>query len=399
MKKNKLLFILISLFVAGCEKVEQPSLINHIVPGDFIEDEFVFPMNTITQLRMYYQSQYDEVYSSFDNIVISLSKEVDRYHDYEGINNLKTINDSCGSDEYIKVSKELFDLIELSIDITKLSEGKFNLAMGNIIDLYSSKISDEYVGREDTLFDDEIINEYLANIPSYEEIDEVIKLNKEDNSIKLNKYNDNDVVISLGAIAKGFVMQKAYEFLKVYDYPALFDAGSSTMATINNKSEDGWNIGFGSANLEMDGGTLTTVNVKGDHFISTSGDYQQYFKYKDENGNYRLMHHIIDPNTGISNSYLRAVTLLSNNASLAVLDALSTVLFNCYDDEEALSMISLFEQSFNCDISFLISKPVIDENEKYNYELFNVLVSSSFDLLTVSEYNSYVVNKTIIDNY
>ena len=63
MKKNKLLFILISLFVTGCEKVEQPSLINHIVPGDFIEDEFVFPMNTITQLKMYYQSQYDEVYS------------------------------------------------------------------------------------------------------------------------------------------------------------------------------------------------------------------------------------------------------------------------------------------------------------------------------------------------
>lgn len=399
MKKNKMLFILISLFVAGCEKVEQPSLINHIVPGDFIEDEFVFPMNTITQLKMYYQSQYDEVYSSFDEIVISLSKEVDRYHDYEGINNLKTINDSCGSDQYIKVSNELFELIQLSIDITKLSEGKFNLAMGNIIDLYASKISDEYVGREDTLFDDEIINEYLVNIPSYEEIDEVIQLNKEDNSIKLNKYNDNDVVISLGAIAKGFVMQKAYDFLKVYDYPALFDAGSSTMATINNKSEAGWNIGFGSANLEMDGGTLTTVNVKGDYFISTSGDYQQYFKYKNESGNYRLMHHIIDPNTGISNNYLRAVTLLSNNASLAILDALSTVLFNCYDDKEALSMISLFEKSYKCDISFLMTKPVIESNGKFNYELFNVIVASSFDSLTVSEYNQYVINKNIIDNY
>ena len=399
MKKNKMLFILILLFVAGCEKVEQPSLINHIVPGDFIEDEFVFPMNTITQLKMYYQSQYDEVYSSFDEIVISLSKEVDRYHDYEGINNLKTINDSCGSDQYIKVSNELFELIQLSIDITKLSEGKFNLAMGNIIDLYASKISDEYVGREDTLFDDEIINEYLVNIPSYEEIDEVIKLNKEDNSIKLNKYNDNDVVISLGAIAKGFVMQKAYDFLKVYDYPALLDAGSSTMATINNKSEAGWNIGFGSANLEMESSSLTTVNVKGDYFISTSGDYQQYFKYKDENGNYRLMHHIIDPNPGISNNYLRAVTLLSNNASLAVLDALSTVLFNCYDDEEALSMISLFEKSYKCDISFLMTKPVIESNGKFNYELFNVIVASSFDSLTVSEYNQYVINKNIIDNY
>ena len=101
-----------------------------------------------------------------------MSKEVDRYHNYEQINNLKTINDSCGSDTFVNVSDELFELIKLSIDITKLSEGKFNLAMGNIIDLYSSKISEELSGREDTLFEQELINQYVANIPSYEIIDE-----------------------------------------------------------------------------------------------------------------------------------------------------------------------------------------------------------------------------------
>ncbi|MBQ4060421.1 MAG: FAD:protein FMN transferase, partial [Bacilli bacterium] len=233
-KKSKLIF-LISLFIVGCEKVEDPVLLSHIVPGDFIDDEFVFPMNTITTLRMYYKSQYEQVVNEFDNIVISLSKEVDRYHDYEQINNLKTINDSCGSDTFVNVSDELFELIKLSIDITKLSEGKFNLAMGNIIDLYSSKISEELSGREDTLFEQELINQYVANIPSYEIIDEVIELDYENKAVKLNKYNENNVIISLGAIAKGFVMQKAYDYLKEFNYPALFDAGSSTMATIGQK--------------------------------------------------------------------------------------------------------------------------------------------------------------------
>jgi RNA polymerase sigma factor (sigma-70 family) len=37
-KKSKFIF-LISLFVVGCEKVEDPLLLSHIVPGDFIEDE------------------------------------------------------------------------------------------------------------------------------------------------------------------------------------------------------------------------------------------------------------------------------------------------------------------------------------------------------------------------
>lgn len=396
-KKQVFTSLLLTTFLLSCE-IEKPSLINHVVDGYFLQDEFVFPMNTITQLKMYYQDQYNEVSDRFDEIVISLSKEVDRYHDYEGLNNLKTINDSCGSGEYIKVSKELFELIRLSIELTKLSEGKFNLAMGNIIDLYSSKISEDYVGREDTLFDEDIILNYVESIPSYDIIEDIIVLKSEDSSIMLNKYRDNDVIISLGAIAKGYVMHKAYEYLKLFDYPALFDAGMSTMGTVNNKSKDGWTIRLNTPSLLSRNDVMLDFSFEGDAFISTSGDYQQYFKYKDENNNTRLMHHIIDPYTGISNNFLRSVTLLSKDANLAILDSLSTVIFNCYNDEEILSTIDLFEKTYNCKISYLISKPLINENDVYDYESFNILVSSSFDSLKVGDYSSNVINKVIIDD-
>lgn len=396
-KKQVFASLLLTTFLLSCE-IEKPSLINHVVDGYFLQDEFVFPMNTITQLKMYYQDQYNEVSDRFDEIVISLSKEVDRYHNYEGLNNLKTINDSCGSGEYIKVSKELFELIRLSIELTKLSEGKFNLAMGNIIDLYSSKISEDYVGREDTLFDEDIILNYVESIPSYDIIEDIIILKSEDSSIMLNKYKDNDVIISLGAIAKGYVMHKAYEYLKLFDYPALFDAGMSTMGTVNNKSKDGWTIRLNTPSLLSRNDVMLDFSFEGDAFISTSGDYQQYFKYKDENNNTRLMHHIIDPYTGISNNFLRSVTLLSKDANLAILDSLSTVIFNCYNDEEILSTIDLFEKTYNCKISYLISKPLINENDVYDYESFNILVSSSFDSLKVGDYSSNVINKVIIDD-
>ena len=248
------------------------------------------------------------------------------------------------------------------------------------------------------LFDEDIILNYVESIPSYDIIEDIIILKSEDSSIMLNKYKDNDVIISLGAIAKGYVMHKAYEYLKLFDYPALFDAGMSTMGTVNNKSKDGWTIRLNTPSLLSRNDVMLDFSFEGDAFISTSGDYQQYFKYKDENNNTRLMHHIIDPYTGISNNFLRSVTLLSKDANLAILDSLSTVIFNCYNDEEILSTIDLFEKTYNCKISYLISKPLINENDVYDYESFNILVSSSFDSLKVGDYSSNVINKVIIDD-
>ena len=77
MKKQALMSIFLSTFLLSCQ-IESPTLITHMVDGYFIGNEFVFPMNTITQLRMYYQDQYNEVNDTFDDIVISLSEEVDR---------------------------------------------------------------------------------------------------------------------------------------------------------------------------------------------------------------------------------------------------------------------------------------------------------------------------------
>ena len=111
----------LSFSLISCQ-TNNPELITHIVDGDFIGSEFVFPMNTVTQLRMYYQDQYDEVVTGFDNIVKNVSKEVDRYHNYSGINNLKTINDSCGTNQEIVISNELFDVILFFINTDKMNK-------------------------------------------------------------------------------------------------------------------------------------------------------------------------------------------------------------------------------------------------------------------------------------
>ena len=397
--KKKCLLLILSFCLCSCNSIKYENLPNHMVSGYFIEDEFVFPMNTITKIKMYNQKQYHEVVDKFDNIVTSLSKEVDRYHNYENIINLKTINDSCGLNQELQLTDSLYEMIELGINLTKITKGKFNLAMGSIIDLYSSKLNEETSGVFNTLPEQNIISDALLSIPTYEEAESVIQLNKEKKSITLNKYNDKDVIISLGGIAKGFVMQKAYDYLKEYNYPCLFDAGSSTMGVIGNNplnDKGTYNISFRNPLIDNSNynSTICTVSIKGDAFLSTSGDYTQNFFYYDENENVKLMHHIIDPYTGVSNNYVREVSLISNNTSLAVLDALSTAIFNIENTEDVLSLIDDIEDYFNCDISFMLVKPYNNTYDRYNVEM-----STSFNKLLISNLIDSVINKKVIENY
>lgn len=399
MRKKHIPLLSIITLLVSCNQTNNIKVVTHTAPGYFVGDEFVFPMNTLVNLKMYDENTLDEVSSEFDNIVTSLSKEVDRYHNYENIINLKTINDSCGLNQELQLTDSLYEMIELGINLTKITKGKFNLAMGSIIDLYSSKLSEETSGVFNTLPEQSLISEALLSIPTYEDIDSVIQLNKEKKSITLNKYNDKDVIISLGGIAKGFVMQKAYDYLKKYNYSCLFDAGSSTMGVIGNNplnDKGTYNISFRNPLIDNSNynSTICTVSIKGDAFLSTSGDYTQNFFYYDENENVKLMHHIIDPYTGVSNNYVREVSLISNNTSLAVLDALSTAIFNIENTEDVLSLIDDIEDYFNCDISFMLVKPYNNTYDRYNVE-----ISTSFNKLLISNLIDSVINKKVIENY
>lgn len=383
--------------MTSCEKIE---VFNHIVNGTFINDEFVFPMNTITQIKMYYKSQYQEVIQGFDQIVQSLSAQVDRYHDYDGIVNLKTINDSCGSNQKIEVSRELFEAIRLAIDLTKLTKGKFHLAMGTLIDLYAPYLEEEVIKTYDEFpISQEQIDAVLEGIPSYTEIEDYIQLDEENYSILLLPYHEKAIVLSLGGIAKGFVMQKAYDYLDAYRYPCIFDAGSSTLATIGknpaNKNHR-WRITFRGPSLNDQQDYLCVVELQQNNLLSTSGDYQQNFLYQDGDQK-KLMHHILDVTNGKSNNFLRSVSLVSQNASLAILDALSTALFNCEDMNEMTSLLKEIENFYDVKVDYLIATSIMN-NDQLNFDNYNLFMNQSFSKKVVSSYSKHAKEITIIED-
>ena len=59
----------------------------------------------------------------------------DIYHEYEGMNNLKTVNDAAGK-EPVKVDRAVIDLLLDCKTYYGLTEGRVNAAMGSVLHLW-----------------------------------------------------------------------------------------------------------------------------------------------------------------------------------------------------------------------------------------------------------------------
>lgn len=126
--------------------------------------------------------------------------------------------------------------------------------------------------------------------------------------------------IELGAVGKGYAIEKAREMLAASDASGgLISAGSSIC--VYGTKKDGSN--FRTAIRDPRGDTDAAIGILSltDSTISTSGDYERYF----EKDGVRY-HHILDPRTGYpADSGLMQVTIICDDGILG--DALSTACF------------------------------------------------------------------------
>ena len=231
----------------------------------------------------------------------------DIYHTYEGIPNLKTVNDNAGIAPVV-VDSRILDLLKDCKDYYTLTDGTVNPAMGSVLQLW-------HVARNDGINDPA-----KAYLPSGDSLEQAA-LHMDFDAVILDEaastvyISDPEMRLDVGAIAKGWSVQRVAE-----SAPAglLISVGGNVCAT-GPKDADGtaWVVGV----QDPDGGDsyLHTLSVtKGS--VVTSGDYQRAYVVDGE-----LYHHIIDPQTLYPSVLWRSVTILSDDSGLA--DALSTALF------------------------------------------------------------------------
>ena len=231
----------------------------------------------------------------------------DIYHDYEGINNLKTVNDQAGIAP-VKVDERIIDLLLDCREYYGLTGGRVNIAMGSVLRLWHEARSDGI---------DDPVNAKLPDAAALEEAARHVSFDTViiDEAASTVYIADPDQSLDVGAVAKGWALQRVAE-----NAPGglLISVGGNVFAT-GPKTADGtaWVVGIN----DPEGGSayLHTLNITGGAVV-TSGDYQRYYVVDGE-----TYHHIIDPDTLYPARLWCSVTIVCADSGLA--DALSTALF------------------------------------------------------------------------
>lgn len=291
----------------------------------------------------------------------------DSFHDYENINNIKTINDNAGI-KAVSVNQEVIDMLLEAKYFYDISYGKIDITAGKMISLWHDA---REIGMEFNTH-----GEY-GEVPSRAELEESIKhkgwdkiiIDDENNTVFIT---DPYVSLDVGSVAKGYATQRVAEYLVTENVKnAVIDAGGNLKALSGKYNGKEWITGIRNPNnpsLSPDD-SLLTVQYSGDKSAVTSGDYERAFIAKDG----KSYSHIIDPDTTYPADKYRSVTIITTDAGVA--DCLSTALF-CLDYEDGLKVIEQYKKDH--DNAFL--EVIWVANKDINFETDNVYHTKSFNI-------------------
>lgn len=312
---KKIIFVIfIVMMLAGCGKQEYTT-------------SYLDVFDTFSTLTMYTSSrdEFDSISDELHTELVKLNKLFDIYNDYEGINNIKTINDNAGIAP-VTVDNEIIDLIKAGIDAYDKTDGTVNIAMGSVLKIWHSY-------RENAL------DNNIYAVPASEELEEAAK-HTDINSIIIDEDNstvfitDENTSLDVGAIAKGYTADYAAEFLREKNVgSALLNLGGNVIC-LNDSTKESWTIGVTSPENPQE--YIDKITIKNKSAVS-SGNYQRYYEY-----NGKRYHHIIDSKTLYPAENNSGVTIISDSSLEG--DIFSTALFILpYEDGKKLAEENGFE--------------------------------------------------------
>lgn len=288
------------------------------------EATFLTLFDTVTTIVGYAETEeaFTDTAQVFHDELLEYHQLYDIYNEYEGINNIKTINDH-GWEHPIKVDQRIIDLLLFSKELYTQTEGRVNIAMGSVLRLWHDARETGIADPSRAALPDQAALEQAA---AHTDIDS-IQIDVEESTVFLS---DPEVKLDVGAIAKGYAVEQVCR-----NTPSglLISVGGNVCPT-GPKPESGQPWVVGIQDPEDPEQYLHTVYVE-DVSVVTSGDYQRYFTVDGV-----PYHHIIDPDTNYPAGYWRSVTILCRDSGVA--DALSTALFTL-PQEEGQALLDAFQ--------------------------------------------------------
>lgn len=350
--------------------------------------KMVFPFNSDLNKIITFSKDDMSSYKDLDKLVFNTSATLDRYNTYNELNNLYLLNDYCGDGLYHEYDDYLIDCLKTSIEMYNLTNGLYNPFIGSLIDINNDFINSVNL--------DTYQSKLIAELDKLNNLNPNSIIDITNNTIKFDKYNNNNVTISLGGIGKGYALDKIYEYMKELNISYVCSLSNSSNCYIgdNKMSKDKkYTVSLRSPSLVYNEGTyynssnvICTLKLDKDTFISCSGDDIQRRII-----NNKVYTHIIDPSTGKSNDFYRTICLLSSDCKNAVMDALSTAVFNTKSINDAKTMIENVEEYYQIDIDYLLTTPYQGSLEQYD-----IYYNSDFSNYISGGFDNNIVNKTIL---
>lgn len=243
------------------------------------------------------------------------------FSDYEDDSEVTQLSLSSGSGEWRQVSLELWEVLTFSLQMSKLTDGAFDVTVGPYANLWRR------ARRKRQLPEEQWMQKARAAV-GYQHI----KINPVNRSVKLDVPS---MRLDFGAIAKGYAADQAMQVLYRYGITRAFVSASSDYHLGDPPPDrQSWRIKAPTPDLGSQKGSPAIVICLSRYSLSTSGDLYQYAEI-----NGVRYSHIIDPRTGLALRNPVQVNVIAPTGMLA--DALATALC-VLEPEQGLRLLKKF---------------------------------------------------------
>ena len=253
-----------------------------------------FEITVVASIAEWAYERIDEAVNEIRRIedILSTYKE-------ESVTNLINLNAGI---QPVKVSDEVYELIDRSIRISSITQGSFDISYGSI---------DKRLWNFDKT---------MTSLPASSTAKKMVRLINYKNIIldKINKtvfLKEKGMRIGFGGIGKGYAAEMAKAVMKKNGVMSgIVNASGDLTAWGHQPNGEPWTIGI--VHPDLAGQPFSYMSIT-DGSIATSGNYEKFViidgkKYS----------HTIDPKTGLPVTGIKSVTVISPNAEIC--DALAT---------------------------------------------------------------------------
>lgn len=297
MKRLIALVLGVLLLLVACGQAPQKGLAISKTPLTRTESL----IHTVVTLSIYHEGQeavMEEALAEIAELENLLSTNLEGSDVYR-------INQAAGG-EAVAVDQRTFELLEQAQAASAISQGRFDVSIGAISQLW--RIGSPEARKPS-------VDELAVALPHIDY--RKIELDQAAKTVKIPE----GMVLELGAISKGYIADQIAKLFAAKDITtAVINLGGNVVVMGTSPTNDqGWKVGVQDPD-DVRGATVGSV-FQTDSSIVTSGIYERYLEVDGVR-----YHHILNPQTGypVDNS-ISGVTVFAKTSTQA--DALSTSLF------------------------------------------------------------------------